>query len=92
MRISYEGNRFGHYTITNDQDDRTIYVQTDFDYPGIASTFGWSPCCGSGRTDGTVRCPDCGAEVSDLIGSAIDFLDANEGSEVDDPGYFDGEV
>jgi len=37
------------------EDGRDVLVQTDWDFPGVASTFGWSACpCGA--TDGTVDC------------------------------------
>lgn len=35
------------------EDGRSILVQVDTDYPGVASTFGWSP-------DHVQACPDCG--------------------------------
>ena len=72
----------------------TVLIQTDYDWPGLASSFGWSPCCGSGSTDGTIACPDCGAQAGELIESAGEYLDAlvdSPGEErfVQDPGYFD---
>jgi hypothetical protein len=62
-----------------------ILVQTDLDFPGLASTFGWCPCpCGA--TDGTVDCDHRSAE--DMIADAQDFLRAHVGDTADDPGYF----
>lgn len=74
-----------------------VFVQSDWDYPGVASTFGWSlrsvqresgpKCCHYG-TDGTVACPDCGMLAGDFIRAAYDYLCDNDGAEADDPGYF----
>lgn len=85
MRIYIESNRFGHYTISNDLDDRTVYVQTDWDFPGLASTFGWVPCGECGATDGTVDCEH--RTAGEMTSDAAAFLD-NEPGGVEDPGYF----
>ncbi len=75
-------------------------IQTDWDFPGVASTFGWSiqdvqkdteNLCQHTNTDGTVKCKDCGLEPGDFISAARQWIDENDGAEVDDPGYFDGE-
>ena len=64
----------------------SIVVQTDWDYPGIASRMGFVPCdCGA--TDGTVDCPH--KTAGDMIAAAFDFIEARDGesySELDD--YF----
>lgn len=65
----------------------TRLVQTDWDWPGVASSFGWSPCdCGA--TDGTVDCAH--KTASAMIADAGAFLDDVAGAfvVVDDPGYF----
>jgi hypothetical protein len=77
---------------------RTVLVQTDWDYPGVAQSFGWSltelqrnrrtPCQHSG-TDGTIDCPDCGIPASEFISAAGDWLQSNDGVSAEDPGYFD---
>ena len=67
------------------QSGREILVQTDWDFPGLASTFGWSPCS-CGATDGTV---DCAHKTADeMIAAARDFLTAHVSDTADDPGYF----
>ena len=67
------------------KDGRDILVQTDWDFPGVAQTFGWSPCrCGA--TDGTVDCDHKTAD--DMIADARDFLHERAGSSTNDPGYF----
>ena len=67
------------------EDGRDVLVQTDWDFPGVASTFGWSPCpCGS--ADGTVDCDHRTAD--EMIASAGEFLRAHSGDTTDDPGYF----
>lgn len=88
----------------DETDERgTVLVQTDWDYPGIAQTFGWSlrkvqrkahhgrhGKCDHAFTDGTVTCPECGVSASAFISSAARFLDsiAGTGKLVEDPGYF----
>ena len=65
-----------------------MFIQADWDYPGVASTFGWSPCCGS--TDGTIDCPEHGTKVLAMIEEAREHLDDVAGFlAVDDPGYFE---
>lgn len=76
-------------------DGRSVFVQSDWEYPGIASTFGWSPSqvahssCPHDSTDGTVACRACGIKAEKFIAHAYDFLCENEGAIADDPGYFD---
>lgn len=67
------------------EDGRTVLIQTDWDYPAVASVFGWQPCpCG--ETDGTVDCPH--RTASEMIAEASQFLDAHIGDTAEDPGYF----
>lgn len=77
----------------------TVLFQTDWDFPGLAQTFGWSlskrqnpghEFCEHSGTDGTVTCPDCGLTPDMMISAAMDYLDdiANTELEVEDPGYF----
>ena len=67
------------------EDGRDILVQTDWDFPGVASNFGWTACpCGG--TDGTVDCSHRSAD--EMIASAREFLRAHSGDTTDDPGYF----
>lgn len=67
------------------EDGRTILVQTDWDFPGVAETFGWSPPAGT-LTD------DVGKFAAEsllaVIGDARDFLHERTGSMTSDPGYF----
>lgn len=76
----------------------SILIQTDWEHPSIASTFGWSirdvQCntrCDHRHTDGTVDCPDCGLSAGEFISAAAEWLDDNIGETADDPGYFQGE-
>ena len=81
------------------EDGRALLIQTDWDCPGIASTFGWSvsklpgtslfPECSHNGTDGTIKCPDCGLAASAFIESAREWIEDNDGTSVKDPGYFD---
>lgn len=86
-------------------DGRDVLIQTDWDWPGVASTFGWSPVrvqvngidreqigeffCRHSGTDGTVDCPDCKVTASEFIQAARQWLDDNDGAETEDPGYFE---
>ena len=84
-RVTLLEGDHGTYLIEAD-DGRTVLIQTDWDYPGVASVFGWSPCpCG--KTDGTVDCPH--RTASEMIAEASQFLDAHIGETAEDPGYFE---
>lgn len=89
--ITLEEGDFGSYLIIHD-DGRDILVQTDWDFPGLASTFGWTPKkkrgCLHRETDGTIDCPVCGKKVTEFISEAIEYLDKHIGKRVEDPGYF----
>ena len=80
----------GSYDWNTRDEKTTILIQTDWDYPGLASTFGFVPCF-CGETDGTVECPH--KTAPEMITAASEFL--NELCEtpdnrrfVSDPGYF----
>lgn len=54
----------------------TVLIQSDWDYPGVASRTGFVPCeCGA--TDGTVDCPHHSA--GDMIEAAYDWLRDRDG-------------
>jgi len=66
-----------------------ILIQSDWDYPGVASNFGWTPCPQCRATDGTV---DCEHRVAgEMITEAAEYLDEHVGDTVEDPGYFGGD-
>ena len=68
------------------EDGREAIFQSDWDFPSLASTFGYCPCeCG--RTDGTVDCKH--KTATQMISEAYDFILDHDGEEVEDPGYFD---
>jgi hypothetical protein len=84
MRIAIHEGDCGTFLLVP-QRGQKILVQADWDFPGLAVTFGWSPCS-CGATDGTV---DCDHRVADeMIADARDFLAAHVGDTTDDPGYF----
>lgn len=64
--------------------DDTVLIQTDWDYPGVASRMGLVPCdCGA--TDGTVDCAH--KTASDMITAAYDHISDHAGetfSELDE--------
>jgi hypothetical protein len=88
--IRLESGDFGTYLIVDEESGEDILIQTDWDYPGVASTFGW-PGHEHGETDGTVKCPVCGAEPMDMINEAQEWLDDHIGETAEDPGYFGGD-
>ena len=103
MKITLAQGDFGTYEIVPGPDKEqefigklpgSILVQTDWDFPGLAATFGWNPCSGcrhscKGSTDGTI---DCRARTaSEHIGRAREYLDQHDGKTVEDPGYFQTE-
>ena len=76
MRITLEEGNFGWDYVLRAENGETILIQTDWDYPGTASSFGWKPChCGF--TDGTIDCEH--RKTSDMIVEAADYLDNHIG-------------
>lgn len=64
-----------------------MVIQTDWDYPGLASSMGWRACeCGG--TDGTVDCEKCGRVADRMMAEAYDWIRAHMNEKFDDPGYF----
>ena len=85
MKITLEDGDFGTYLLIA-EDGRDILIQTDWDYPGIASSFGWQ-ACPCGFTDGTVDCKH--KTASEMIENAGNFLNDHIGDTIEDPGYFE---
>ena len=87
--IRLKSGQFGwDYEIVSGR--KSLLIQTDWDYPGVAGTFGWVPCeCG--RTDGTVDCAH--KTTAEMVASAQEYLDeiADSDVSVEDPGYFSNE-
>jgi hypothetical protein len=92
------------YIVTLLGTDKDTLVQTDYDYPSLASTFGWDMretqvmnagyygvLCTHSQTDGTVNCPQCGLTPTTFINDADTFLSDNLGAIAEDPGYFESE-
>lgn len=60
----------------SDDPSDTVLVQSDWDFPGVASAMGLIPCeCGA--TDGTVDCPH--KTTTEMITAAIDFIREHAG-------------
>jgi hypothetical protein len=84
--FAVEAGHFGwDYIIYSENEGRTRLVQTDWDYPGLASNMGWVPCA-CGMTDGTVDCAH--RTAGDMIASAQAWIDEHIGEVYPDPGYF----
>lgn len=79
----------GSYIIERD-DGQEIPIQTDWDFPGLASAFGFIPCW-CGMTDGTIPCEH--KKPEEMISAAGDYLDdvVNMEKWAEDPGYFSDE-
>jgi hypothetical protein len=88
--ITYEGNSMGHYLVKTLDGKHEMYVQTDYDFPGLAQTFGWN-----GKILPMTKLRAVNIDPKDTtsaeIYSAIQYLDKNEGKIVEDPGYWEGE-
>ena len=90
--ITLDEGQFGFdYLIVHD-DGRDLYVQSDWEYPGAAMTFGWNPCAKcrrscKGASDGTISCAR--RTAGEHIASAQTWLDNHLGKRVEDPGYFE---
>lgn len=85
MKIRLEKGDFGFCYLLVAEDGRDILVQTDWQYPSVASSFGYVPCeCGA--TDGTVNCSH--KTATQMISEAQDYLDEHIGDTIEDPGYF----
>ena len=69
--------------IYNEED--TVLVQTDWDYPGVAANLGYVPCA-CRETDGTIPCKH--KTVGQMIEEAAGWLTNHEGELFEDPGYF----
>ena len=69
---------FGLYAA--DSGECVVFVQSDWDYAGLASSLGWCACeCGC--TDGTVNCDH--RTVSEMLSEAFDYLAERDGQEFD---------
>jgi len=100
-RITLAVAQGGYFIEPQDDPESSLYVSTDYDYPGVASTFGWSVrevpgtigrfTCTHDGTDGTIDCPACGITASRFIAEARSYLDEHIGATADDPGYFSGD-
>lgn len=85
--ITLESGHFGwDYILRCVETNETLLIQSDWDYPGVASSFGFVPCAQCDCTDGTVDCAH--KTVLEMITEAQEFLDSAEGEVTEDPGYF----
>ncbi len=69
---------FGLYT--EDTGECLEFIQSDWDYPSIASRLGFS-ACECGHTDGTVDCAH--RKVSEMLAEAFDYLAERAGDLFD---------
>jgi len=71
--------------------NESVLFQSDWDFPSLASSLGWRMRLGRGDrcshsgTDGTVRCPDCGATATQFIDAAREWLDGQCHRAFNDP-------
>ena len=87
MRITLEPGPAGTYVVRA-ENEASLLVQLDWDFPGLASAFGWVSCfcC---ATDGTIDCVH--RTASEMLCEARAFLDRCLGESAADPGYFAGQ-
>lgn len=73
----------------------SFLVQQDHQAPGVASSFGWNlhsvqkdgiQC--RHDSDGSVDCKSCGVTAGEFIQAATEWIEENDGIEIEDPGYF----
>jgi len=70
--MKLKAGKFGWDYVLIHDDGTEQYIQSDWDYPGVASLFGWVACeCGC--TDGTIDCKH--KTASDMMQSAQNYLD-----------------
>ncbi len=70
----------GTYMLVNENGEETL-VQSDWDFPSTATTFGWVACPYCTYTDGTVDCDH--RTASEMIADAREFLDDHIGDVVE---------
>lgn len=82
-KVILSSERFDGYSLTEiRRGGRFTFIQSDYDFPGLARALGWSMRnrrCAHAGTDGTIACPDCGKPASAFISAAAAFLDARDG-------------
>ena len=62
-------------------DEETVLFQTDWDFPSLASCFGYVPCENCDTTDGTIDCAH--KTASEMIANAYDYLSALSGEAIE---------
>ncbi len=82
--MTLEGGVCGTFVLVASS-GKSLFVQSDWDFPGVAQAFGWSPCS-CRRTDGTIDCEH--ESATEMIAEAAAFLSSRVGDTVEDPGYF----
>lgn len=90
MGFFVESGQFGwdYEVVCAEDESQTLYIQSDWEYAGLASSMGWCPCeCGF--TDGTVDCEH--RKVGDMLAEAQEWIDDHLGEVFEDPGYFEYE-
>ena len=78
---------YGGYLVTDKNTGQDRYFQTDYDFPGLATSFGWNGKILPMTKLRAVRIEPTDKTAAEIY-SAIQYLDANEGKIVEDPGYF----
>ena len=86
QKVILSCDRMGNYTLEDtDDESRSAYFQTDWDYPCLANNLVdidiendevksvWSPP--SNETDGTITCPVTGKSAMEMITEAGNALD-----------------
>jgi hypothetical protein len=96
---------YGHALLKHLPTGTEYLVQTDYDHPGVAGNFGWTPrktrlrdgenharrYCEHRETDYSETCPTCGTTAGEFIADATSWLYDHVGATAEDPGYFSPE-
>jgi hypothetical protein len=97
-RVRLVEGLYGWDFILRGHHGQELAIQFDWDYRLLAGAFGWSVeqvrpdlGCPHENTDGTVPCRQCGLTPSAFLSHACDFLTAQIGRSIPDPGFFTGD-
>jgi len=90
--IRYEVYPHGGYLLIDIGSEKDQLIQLDYDFPSLARDFGWDGKLLPEEELCAVNLSGVGNSTGAEIYSAIQYLDENEGKEVEDPGYFPMDV
>lgn len=87
-KVSYRQDADRVFVLSSDTVKKELVFQDRLGFAELAIGFGWEPCCGTGKSLGVNKCPDCQKNKSAMHHEAFLFLLDHEGEEISDPGFF----